>query len=302
MPRDPNGGALKDGESKTSASSTDAASSRTVSGTRPAVRMKPSEQPTRRVAPFVLEQLAGAPPSEDAQDERATLPAPEPTSEDVIAPLSSVSRVLVIDLPSSPPPPRVHDPSARTVPAAQISADGGDLVLPTAPAPRDVAPARVVAAPPHTTPRVASRPRRALRAAVAGLVLGVVAVAAAVVVAERVPAVRARLHPTAAPARVVTPVTPVVKVRPLAPETEPGPTPAAEPPPSAPSTIPADMGRLETKNMAAGRRVFVDDRAVAQTPESVLVKCGQHAVQVGSSGKRQIYDVPCGQALPLRDR
>lgn len=60
------------------------------------------------------------------------------------------------------------------------------------------------------------------------------------------------------------------------------------------SAIPNGMGLLRTTGMPEGRRIFVDQRAVGQTPASVLVPCGARAVKVGSSGRPQTIHVPCG--------
>jgi serine/threonine-protein kinase len=51
-----------------------------------------------------------------------------------------------------------------------------------------------------------------------------------------------------------------------------------------------------------GRRIFVDDRTVGQTPESVLVKCGARSVKIGSAGHRQVVDVPCGGEINIAAR
>ena len=61
------------------------------------------------------------------------------------------------------------------------------------------------------------------------------------------------------------------------------------------------MGLIKTPNAAPGRRIFVDEKAVAQTPDSVPVKCGAHIVKLGSSGKTQNIDVPCGGEVVVGD-
>jgi serine/threonine protein kinase len=68
------------------------------------------------------------------------------------------------------------------------------------------------------------------------------------------------------------------------------------------SAIAPGMGLLKTKDLAAGRRIFVDERTAGQTPESVLVKCGERAVKIGSSGRRQVVDVPCGGEISVAER
>lgn len=92
----------------------------------------------------------------------------------------------------------------------------------------------------------------------------------------------------------------------------PTPTPAAEPTakPEAKPSLPepagetrveasAGLGDISTANAQRGRRIFVDDHVVGQTPETVRVKCGAHAVRIGSSGKAQAVDVPCGGEIKV---
>jgi serine/threonine-protein kinase len=62
------------------------------------------------------------------------------------------------------------------------------------------------------------------------------------------------------------------------------------------------MGVLRTAGAAPNRRIFVDDRTVGQTPESVTVKCGPRVVRLGSAGKPQTVDVPCGGEITVGDR
>lgn len=80
----------------------------------------------------------------------------------------------------------------------------------------------------------------------------------------------------------LTPVAPSATATPSA-------TASAEPANSG-----AQSGELSTEGAAAGRRVFVDDRVMGQTPASFTVPCGVHKVQVGSAGQPQSVTVPCG--------
>jgi hypothetical protein len=50
---------------------------------------------------------------------------------------------------------------------------------------------------------------------------------------------------------------------------------------------------------AAGHRIFVDGRTVSEGTDPVRVPCGPHAVRIGSAGRLQQIDVPCGSALSL---
>lgn len=62
------------------------------------------------------------------------------------------------------------------------------------------------------------------------------------------------------------------------------------------------MGRILTAGAVPGRRIFVDERTVGQTPEAVVVKCGTRQVKVGSTGSTRPVDVPCGGEISVGDR
>ncbi len=70
---------------------------------------------------------------------------------------------------------------------------------------------------------------------------------------------------------------------------------------SAPGTS-ETTGRVTTLGTAPGRRIFVDERTVGQTPEAVVVKCGVRKIKVGSTGSTQSIDVPCGGEIAVGDR
>jgi hypothetical protein len=62
--------------------------------------------------------------------------------------------------------------------------------------------------------------------------------------------------------------------------------------PSAPPSNDATVGTLRVDPQAAGHRVWVD--GVVLTAGAALVRCGEHQVKVGSSGRTRTIDVPCG--------
>lgn len=64
------------------------------------------------------------------------------------------------------------------------------------------------------------------------------------------------------------------------------------------SSLP-DTGIIRTGRSANDRRVFVDGRVVGQGADTFTVKCGTRRVRVGSSGREQRVDVPCGGELAL---
>ena len=58
---------------------------------------------------------------------------------------------------------------------------------------------------------------------------------------------------------------------------------------------------MHTTGAAPNRRIFDDEKVVGQTPESVTEKCGTHAVKLGSAGKTQTLEIPCGGAITASD-
>jgi serine/threonine-protein kinase len=122
------------------------------------------------------------------------------------------------------------------------------------------------------------------------------------------------VRPGATAPRTVTPPTPATATAtappaPAAAQPEPEPAPATttasapttEPAPAAPAA-PDDKGRLSSAGTAPGRRIFVDDRTVGETPNVVVLPCGSHRVRVGSRGTTMILDVPCGGEITVSDR
>ena len=69
-------------------------------------------------------------------------------------------------------------------------------------------------------------------------------------------------------------------------------------PPEAGTTDPsptrAKTGLLVPEGAPKGRRIFVDGRAVGETPSEVPAPCGTHEVRVGSKGTARTIDIPCG--------
>jgi serine/threonine-protein kinase len=59
---------------------------------------------------------------------------------------------------------------------------------------------------------------------------------------------------------------------------------------------------IETAGAIPGRRIFVDDKVLGQTPQSVTVPCGKHTVRLGSAGKPQAIEVPCGAEISVSDK
>jgi hypothetical protein len=79
---------------------------------------------------------------------------------------------------------------------------------------------------------------------------------------------------------------------------EPSAVPSAETSAQT-ANLPDGMGLLKTEGAAPGRRIFVDQRVVEQTPASVIVKCGARLVKIGSNGQARIVEIPCGGEVSL---
>ena len=63
----------------------------------------------------------------------------------------------------------------------------------------------------------------------------------------------------------------------------------------------ADMGTVLLPPRAAGHRIFVDGRrGKTDGSEPLRLRCGRHAVQIGSSGTPETIDLPCGGEVQLQ--
>jgi len=65
------------------------------------------------------------------------------------------------------------------------------------------------------------------------------------------------------------------------------------------SVTASKMGEIVPEG-PSGRRVFVDGRAIGETPATVTAPCGTHEVRVGSKGTPQTVDIPCGGRVVVR--
>jgi hypothetical protein len=73
--------------------------------------------------------------------------------------------------------------------------------------------------------------------------------------------------------------------------------PEEEPPATPP--IPPGQGELQLPQSAAQHRIYVDGRVVSEGADPIRVACGTRSVRIGSAGRTQSVDVPCGGALAL---
>ena len=62
-----------------------------------------------------------------------------------------------------------------------------------------------------------------------------------------------------------------------------------------------DMGTVLLPPRAAGHRIFVDGRrAKTDGSEPLCLRCGRHAIQIGSSGTPETIELPCGGEVQLQ--
>ena len=256
--------------------------------------------------------------------------APPPSDEKIPAPNAkqlappSVPKIGPPPLPEAAPPVRKPPPVPAVAPAGapaspapmvvELEATALESVHPPPmqpPAPAEPpAPAPVVEAPvaaPLTDPPPPLPRNRAGRIVVA-VALGVgccILVAAAAMrfggrheyddksgaAAARSTQVPTAVSLTAMPTPTPTPT----------PSTTATATPSAVAPEEAGATadIPAGMGEIQPPDSAAGHRIFLDGRVVGEGTAPIRVPCGQHSVRVGSAGRLQNVDVPCGQSVAV---
>lgn len=113
------------------------------------------------------------------------------------------------------------------------------------------------------------------------------------VAAVPTPSVAPAPPPTLAPAASASAVLAVASPSALASSS------AAKPISSAPVMVPEGAGRLLTDTADAGHRIFVDGKLAGSSGKPVVVACGSHQVRLGSAGRLQTLDVPCGGDVTL---
>ncbi|AKV03735.1 hypothetical protein AKJ09_10398 [Labilithrix luteola] len=239
------------------------------------------------------------------------LPPLSPLSPKDLAQIEDLLRDAPRPLPPAPPPPRpVHFALSQP------------LLPPLTSAPFDtpsVAPvafgsSSAVVRAPFGAPAHSAAPAP-VRASNRGVFFAVGAVAAFVACAVTVKLVRpmAALHasaPTvvsAAPmpspsvplkAEPSPPPTKEVQAATLATPSVPAvPTVAVDALPKA--SIPPDMTLLTLPPYATGHRVFLDKALLQKASSPIRLKCGEHTIKIGSSGKPRRVDLPCGREFTL---
>lgn len=175
------------------------------------------------------------------------------------------------------PPPRPGAPSA-TPPSAPPENTPLSTPMPPSLAPhaRSVGPhAQWVAVEPPSG-RGSSIAMLAM-AAVAAIAIGFVGTGAVTGAVQR----HAAARPTSVQVRAPTPSVSATTSSPVVSAAA-----SAEPP--------RTTGRIILPARAAGHRLFIDDRVVGEGQGVLPVACGRHLVKIGSRGKSQSVDVPCG--------
>jgi eukaryotic-like serine/threonine-protein kinase len=234
----------------------------------------------------------------------AATTAPPPATTTTAPPAVTVSLPIIIGPTEGTPevaaPTAPSAPEAAPAPAPQPTAAtrrGPAFVMPTEGVEEPAAPSDVDAS------RDVPKPSRAGTTVLFGalVLLGGAVAAYAVGVARQQDTAKEHDAPTASVRASTAPAQPTPAPTKQAPapiaSTKGAPAPIASVPKPASPSIPPEMGLLKTAAHAPGRRIFVDGVTVGETPASVLVKCGAHTVMIGSSGRRQPVDIPCGAEI-----
>jgi hypothetical protein len=75
--------------------------------------------------------------------------------------------------------------------------------------------------------------------------------------------------------------------------------PASPPPPKGTLVADETHGIVLTPASAGGHRIFIDGHVAGEAPTPLSVRCGTHTIKVGSGGKEEDVDVPCGGTITL---
>jgi hypothetical protein len=277
------------------------------SGEHPARPVRPVtdfEPTTESIKPALLKKLqAMAPDSEDitAIDVRLEHETQTKPTEQMLQVLheelnepTNTKPTPTIPPPSSPPPRLDATEETATVELEEERRES-TLVMPSAP-PRP--PPGSIPAPSPSMGK--ARRVRVVRTVLALVWVGIVAVTflalrtrrelkTAHLVATQAVKLGATTEPTAPPA-TAAPAAPAANDDPAAQATEPAPAAS-----DGPTEATAEQGVIVTQQTPPGRRVWIDEHLMPdQTPESFTVRCGKHRLRIGSAGKGQIIDVPCG--------
>jgi serine/threonine-protein kinase len=208
-----------------------------------------------------------------------------------------------------PPVPRPRHAPPKPPPPPPIQAKVVELALEDV-EPLDVEPERESVQPTSHSAIELPGPAPAARTP-SRTIAGIVTLAAAVLAAGiAIPLVipRAAAHaarrttpaPEAEPtAAAIAPPAPAPAGEPSAAPSEESPSEEASEETPAPDPIPPNVGELQMPASADGHRIFVDGRTVSEGTAPVRIHCGPHEIRIGSAGRLQNVNVPCGSPLAL---
>lgn len=227
------------------------------------------------------------------------------------------------EAPTVAPPPDIGSPMPQGIPGLPLSQTVAMATRPVRPKVEVVQPSQGLAKQP-SHPGARSRSAAHIVAAVAVLCLLLAGIGGAVAYVRhhesQVAASRPRPVSTITPASSAssgdashsatasaeTPLESVASSASAAPPTSAalagGGAPAASGASPRRTEIAQGTGVVKTTGAPPGRRIFVDHRARGQTPDSVTVKCGRHSIRLGSTGRPQMVDVPCGGEVTVSSR
>lgn len=251
-----------------------------------------------------LEDIPPPPPTKPSpRASRASLPPPLPTKRPTKPPTkpASLAQADVAGAYASVPglDLRTSAPSFTTE---------AESVAPVALASRhDAAPAST--APPSFAAVVAPRKGSPLRGALlvgAGVMLGgLLTFAIAGGGAARVAALARGLGHRPAAAAAPAPASPTPVVQAASSESPSAAASADAPPTISVDALPkakigAKMTLVTLPSRARGHRVYVDNKELPDAISATPMACGRHVVRIGTHGKAQKLDFPCGGELTVR--
>lgn len=292
---------------------------------RTASRSRPESTQEVAVEDILLEAYVEEPEPVSRQPSHATSLSPL-TPKD-LAEIEELLRDAPRPAPPAPLPPRplhfTHSqhsypphPSAASAPFDTPSVApvtfGSSSVSEPVRAPFGIPAAWPAPAPPPARSTRSTRSNRGVLFAI-GAVAAFVACAVSVKIIRPMAALHASSATTSAVAATSAPEPePAAKAEPKAesPAARAAPiTAAASPsPPAVPTvavdalpkaSIPPDMTVLTLPPYAAGHRVFLDKALLHKASSPIRLKCGEHTIKIGSSGKPRLVDLPCGREFTL---
>ncbi len=293
----------------------------TLSALTPPAKPDPAlKRPHTIMGGFTAQAHAPTPRPTAASDNAKTEPMhmppamTPPPAQPRPQPAADLGRTLA--MPGAPPPPAPAAFAATAIaPAAALPVVPGERpassptymrnAMPTAPA--------SFHAPRASVPDAQRSVRGWIIAGVGAFIGTAIAIAFALYATQtKTPAAIATTTATSAPT-TTTPTTtstatttsmPTSTSPPTSPSTSTSaPTSTSTSVPTSTSTspsIPPGKSAIVAGKSARQHRIFVDDKIVGEGPGTYFIGCGRHSVKVGSSGKPQEIDAPCGETVTLQ--